>query len=103
MKATTEVKKRDSRDILSRDHPELILGLVGPIGVDMDTVQSSLSDALKAVGYSAEVIHITKLLDKVEISDENTSNIDKQKDHYKYLIKKASLLETTVALVSLLG
>lgn len=43
-------------------HPELIFGLVAPIGVNMDEVQARLSEALKQVGYSTEVIHLTKVL-----------------------------------------
>ncbi len=46
--------------------PELVFGLVGPIGVNMDDVQHGLIDALSQVGYSAEIIHLTQLLKKYE-------------------------------------
>ncbi|RVV97932.1 deoxycytidylate deaminase [Mesobaculum littorinae] len=46
--------------------PELIFGLVGPIGVNMDDVQQALSDALSQVGYRSENIHLTKALKKYE-------------------------------------
>ncbi|WP_282170685.1 anti-phage dCTP deaminase [Ruegeria atlantica] len=57
-----------SEDISLQDilYPELVFGLVGPIGVNMDDVQSSLSDALSQVGYKAKVIHLTQLLKKYE-------------------------------------
>ena len=47
-------------------YPELVFGLVGPIGVNMDDVQSCLAEALSQVGYKAEVVHLTQLLKKYE-------------------------------------
>lgn len=47
-------------------HPELIFGLVGPIGVNMDDVQASLTEALKQVGYESKLIHITEVLKGLE-------------------------------------
>lgn len=46
--------------------PELVFGLVGPIGVNMDDVQHGLSEALGQVGYNTEIIHLTQLLKKYE-------------------------------------
>ena len=40
--------------------------MVGPIGVDVDAVQSSLSAALRKVEYTPHVIHVTKLMTKLE-------------------------------------
>jgi deoxycytidylate deaminase len=42
--------------------PELIFGLVGPIGVDMDAITDALFQSLKAVGYTPEPIHLTELI-----------------------------------------
>jgi deoxycytidylate deaminase len=42
--------------------PELVFGLVGPIGVDMASVQSTLEASLRSVGYTPYTIHLTKLL-----------------------------------------
>ena len=39
--------------------PELVFGIAGPIGVDMDAIVASLSDALRAVRYRAELIRLT--------------------------------------------
>lgn len=47
-------------------YPELVFGLVGPIGVNMDDVQQSLTEALSQVGYRTELIHLTQLLKKYE-------------------------------------
>ncbi|MEP4050754.1 MAG: anti-phage dCTP deaminase [Litorimonas sp.] len=42
--------------------PELVFGLVGPIGVDMTTVQEKLEAALKSVRYKPVEIRITKIM-----------------------------------------
>jgi hypothetical protein len=44
------------------DNPEIVIGLVGPIGVDLDAVVGFLTDALAKVQYTAEVIHITQVM-----------------------------------------
>jgi len=40
--------------------PELVFGIVGPMGVDMDSICDSLANALRAVNYNAHPIHLTK-------------------------------------------
>ncbi|MHC2435136.1 hypothetical protein [Bradyrhizobium sp. USDA 4451] len=40
--------------------PELVFGIVGPMGVNMETICDSLANALRAVNYSAHPIHLTK-------------------------------------------
>jgi deoxycytidylate deaminase len=40
--------------------PELVFGIVGPMGVDMDSICDSLANALRAVNYDAHPIHLTK-------------------------------------------
>jgi cytidine deaminase len=40
--------------------PELIFGLAGPIGVNIDAICDSLSTALTAAAYSVEIIHLTR-------------------------------------------
>lgn len=49
-------------------HPELIFGIAGAIGIDIDAINRTLSDALKAVGYRSVLIRITD-----EIADEVTN------------------------------
>ncbi|WP_234906786.1 anti-phage dCTP deaminase [Rhizobium rhizogenes] len=44
------------------DNPELVIGLVGPIGVDMDAVIDHLQNALADVEYQSSVIHITTVM-----------------------------------------
>lgn len=44
------------------DNPELVIGLVGPIGVDLDAVIDHLQNALADVDYKSRVIHITSVM-----------------------------------------
>ncbi|WP_082910340.1 anti-phage dCTP deaminase [Sinorhizobium glycinis] len=44
------------------DNPELVIGLVGPIGVQMDAVVAHLKNALDDVEYESHVIHITSVM-----------------------------------------
>ena len=41
-------------------NPELIFGIVGPIGVDIENIVSCLTRALREVGYASKTIHLTK-------------------------------------------
>lgn len=47
-------------------HPELVIGLVGPVGVDLEYVTTVLSDALRQVGYETNNFRITELMSEVE-------------------------------------
>jgi cytidine deaminase len=44
----------------SSDFPELIFGIAGPIGVDIESICDSLSNALSVVRYRSETIHLTR-------------------------------------------
>jgi cytidine deaminase len=46
-------------------NPELIFGLVGPIGVDLELVTVALSEALEDVKYDARVFRITELMEEI--------------------------------------
>lgn len=56
--------------------PELIFGLVGPIGVDMSMVQSRLEHALVSVGYVPVPIRLTSLMDQVAVDEKITEDGD---------------------------
>lgn len=49
------------------DWPELIFGLVGPIGVNMAIVEQKLREALVSVGYSTETIRLTSLMSQIAV------------------------------------
>ena len=52
----------------SSDFPELVFGVAGPIGVEIDSICDSLSNALRVARYRSEVIHLTKEMMKYEPS-----------------------------------
>jgi hypothetical protein len=67
--------------------PELIFGLVGPIGVDLDTVTSLLEDALQNVGYAVDALRVTKLMLEIPTDvmlDENPHYIDSFRQRIRY-------------------
>jgi hypothetical protein len=45
--------------------PELIVGLVAPIGVDLDTVTDTLTDLLREMDYRASLFRLTSLMTEV--------------------------------------
>lgn len=56
------------RNLTKKFQPELIFGLVGPIGVDLDEVQRALTSNLQALDYASHVIHLTQLLPDIASS-----------------------------------
>jgi cytidine deaminase len=44
----------------SKEFPELVFGIAGPMGVDIQAICDSTAAALHGVGYSSRTIHITK-------------------------------------------
>lgn len=48
------------------EKPELIIGLVAPVGVDLDTIEQNLMDYLRHFSYTANVIHLSKLIKNIE-------------------------------------
>src|SRR5690348_8658550 len=51
-------------------HPEIIVGLVGPIGVDMIGVTDALAVQLRTVGYSSDLIRVTRSLNGLKLETE---------------------------------
>ncbi len=60
-------KFKSSNELPFDDHPELVFGLVGPIGVDLESVTESLTEALKDVAYEAQTLRITELMREVDV------------------------------------
>ncbi len=52
-----------------RPHPELVFGLVGPVGVNLDPVISTLSRELKALSYTTKTIRLSKKIEHFFSSD----------------------------------
>lgn len=57
-------------------HPELIFGIAGPIGVDMDEITDSLENALKSVRYDAHIIKLTSVMKDYTVEVEEPSEKD---------------------------
>lgn len=53
------------------DYPELIIGIAGPIGVDMDLIARSMDVALRELGYTSELIKLTTEMERFPITDPN--------------------------------
>ena len=51
----------------NQDKPELIFGLIGPIGVDLTAITRKLNAALQNVGYKSVEIRITDLMKSVPV------------------------------------
>lgn len=66
-KNSDTTKGSNPDDLPFDDHPELIFGLVGPIGVDLEAVTDELSEALRTVGYDSQVFRITDLMREVRV------------------------------------
>jgi deoxycytidylate deaminase len=60
--------------------PELIFGIVGPIGVNMDNVITSLESALAAVSYNCVKIHLTDHIDHPKL----TTQFNDSSYYHKY-------------------
>lgn len=71
-------------------NPELIFGILGPIGTPIAGVVSELAKELSHVGYQSEIIHLTNLMRQIEIGcSVDESEFDTR---YKSLIKYADTL-----------
>src|SRR5882724_1296347 len=49
-----------------RDGPELFIGLVAAVGTDLNLVTVAIQQALAAVGYRSEPIHLSRLLQRID-------------------------------------
>lgn len=47
------------------ERPELVIGLVGALGTDLDEVYRALADALRVVAYNAELVHVSRLISRL--------------------------------------
>ena len=65
-------------------NPELVFGIVGPIGVDIDAVTEGLSKALRDVSYQPILIHLTELIED--------RRIKVKRDYSSYYARYRSLI-----------
>jgi hypothetical protein len=83
--------------------PELIFGLVGPIGVDLEYVTDVLSEALSSVSYETRVLRVTELMREVNtgLPLDATGYIDSFRQRIAYANKVRDLLQRNDALAIL--
>ena len=89
------VKKPQTRQIGSSSgsfeqitNPELVFGIVGPIGTDLDAIIATLSAALQELDYKHKLIHLTQHMEAPKIRTKiNTSSYF---DRYMSLIEYAN-------------
>lgn len=84
------------------EFPELIFGLVGPIGVDLDFVSNTLDDSLKSFGYSLWSIRLTELMREVK-SDVDLKTTSSVIESYNSKINYANDLREKYAAKDLLA
>lgn len=68
--------------------PELVFGLVGPIGTDMECVVDELSSSLREVGYDPHLVHITALLPKIVGAQADISSLSEKINLGNFLREK---------------
>jgi deoxycytidylate deaminase len=66
--------------------PELIFGIAGPIGVDMDGITKAITDCLKTVRYGATTIKLTNEMTSVNVEIEAAKKL--LVDRFAYVIRQ---------------
>jgi hypothetical protein len=64
---------------------ELFFGVVGPTGTDTDSVCKELADQLRKVGYSSEIISLSKMI--IEFSGKNPPK-NSEYNRIRFLMKE---------------
>lgn len=73
------VAESEQIDLLSpKPHPELVFGLVGPVGVDLEPVISVLSRELKAAKYTVNAIQLSRQIEQFFNTDHSRETEDKR-------------------------
>ena len=88
--------------------PELIFGLVGPIGVDMEMVQKKLETALLSVGYNPTSFRVTDLMRQIETDidikeDKNPLTHYENRIDYANAVRKKCQNDAALAALSMLA
>ena len=75
MKKNKKNKQTEDRTFQLEEFPEIFIGLVSPLGVDLDIICDELSTLLSDVGYSTEIIKLSKILQEKSIKKIHEENI----------------------------
>ncbi len=86
-----------------QNYPELVIGLVGPIGVDLEQVQNEAIEQLKALGYQSIPIRVTELMRSVKagVDIQDASFEKKYLSLIKFADRVCEIAESRDALASL--
>jgi deoxycytidylate deaminase len=79
--------------------PELIFGLVGAIGTDLDQIQEILGDSLKSVGYEPVLISLAEHLKELKRSDDPDFPVVPDRsssEYYDLAIKRGNYFRKTI-------
>lgn len=77
-------------------HPEIVIGIAGPIGIDIDAIASEIARALDIVGYGCRSIRITDLMMRyeapgvVQASSDYFASMNFKMDYANKLCERAS-------------
>jgi deoxycytidylate deaminase len=82
----TPAKNKSAQRAKTIGNPELIFGIVGPIGVDIDAVVNALSKSLQSVNYNTSTIHLTKFIKdpRIQIQIDESSYFKRYKSLIEY-------------------
>lgn len=85
-------------DLESDEFPELIFGIVAPIGVKIDLAIRCLQEELEAVGYFSTTLKATDLMRAVKLSNDLTANdaIENYKQKISYANELCKLFSPNV-------
>lgn len=88
-------------------HPEIVIGLAGPIGIDIEAMSDEVGRALKQVGYEHRTVRVTDLMTRfaapdVELEgDDYFSNMNYKMDYANRLCELANAPDALVRLIAL--
>ena len=102
-KSLTNLKGKPSVINSPIHNPELVFGIVGPIGVDMDAVIEVLCESLKDVNYDPKPIHLTDLIrdKRIRVRLDFSSYFARYKSLIKYANAYRKLAKNPAALAGI--
>lgn len=89
--------------MLEHDHPELIIGLVGSIGVDLDTVIKNIKICLSNMSYRCHDIRLTEYMTSIHTGTQlrSDSYVNKYNDLIEYADKVRQKCHSNAALAGI--
>jgi len=96
-KADTGAENATDPIVDPSDWPELVFGLVGPIGVNMAIVEQKLKEALVAVGYNPQSIRLTSLMSQIAVEGVESAEPRDPAERYENRIAYANAVRRKCA------